>query len=128
MTSQQNKSPKSAEPRRKTYAEEGAHLPMMRASEMPKEDSISAGKGDPEPVSLPNTDGAYPSRAKEKRIRESAYKLAFAPDKAAERKTKFIMCDTAGNFAARKTETKGLSATPAPFHGITPTSTTIAPS
>src|SRR5262252_8070670 len=83
--------------------------------------------GDPAALSRPKDAGAQPVRAREKSMRDDTYKAALAPDRAAVSTTKVIMCDAAGMRAWRNTVTNGLSVTPARFHGITPTNTTMAP-
>src|SRR5260370_36423523 len=60
-------------------------------------------------------------------MREVTYRLALAPESAAVSTTKFMMKPAAGIPLNLKTVTNGLSATPARFHGITPTITAMAP-
>src|SRR5512146_1062438 len=71
--------------------------------------------------------GAYRDRARENSMRAVAYKLAFAPESAAESTTTFMRKLAEEIPATRNTVTNGLSVTPALCHGITPTSTAIAP-
>src|SRR6185312_14916427 len=60
-------------------------------------------------------------------MRAVAYKLALAPERAAESTTTSMRKLAEEIPATRNTVTNGLSVTPAFCHGITPTSTAIAP-
>src|SRR5579885_545294 len=119
--------PTRAAPRIDTKAFCGAQRSRTKATAIPKEEARSASLGEPAEVRRPKAAGAHPVRARENSIRDATYKAAFEAESAAVRTTKFMMWRAAGMFTWRKTETKGLSVTPAWFQGITPARTMMAP-
>src|SRR6266849_8081800 len=95
-TSQDSNIPVSAAPRIDTKAFFGAHFSSTSATTMPYDEANNASRGDPAAWSRPRKAGAHPVRASENRTREAAYSAAFAPDNAAVRITKVMMCGAAG--------------------------------
>src|ERR1700741_1366518 len=93
---------------------------------IPDAETRTAHRGEPVAVSWVSLAGAKPDSASEYNIREVTYKLAFDPESAAVRTTKFMMWETAGTCATSNTVTNGLCVTPKRFHGTTPTRTVEA--
>src|SRR5574340_200914 len=97
-----------------------------KAMKIPEAETRTAHRGEPVSVSSANLAGAKPDSASEYSMREVTYKLAFDPESAAVRTTKFMTCEMAGTCATSNTVTKGLCVTPTRLHGTTPTRTTEA--